>query len=226
MVRSREVAGAVASLAVCLTVLPALAADSVVAGAVREALHLAVERGVAAVARPAGFLDGPSIRISVPEQLAKVETKLRLAGQDRRADRFIESLNQVAEETAPAARPPLIIAVGQLALDDGHRVLLGGETAGTDLLRRVALGRVIAALNPVVGDLMDRVGATRRYKRFVRDSPFGGVLQPTPFDLDAYVVGKTADGIFHAIGREERRIRTDPAARPTARLREVFGAHR
>jgi hypothetical protein len=206
-------------------VLPALAADSVVAGAVREAMHLAVERGVAAVARPAGFLDNPSIRIPVPEQLARVETKLRLAGQDRRADRFIESLNQVAEETAPSARPPLIIAVGQLALDDGHRVLQGGEMAGTDLLRRVAFGRVIAALTPVVGDVMDRVGATRRYKRFVRDSPFG-FLQPTPFDLDAYVVGKTADGIFHSIGREEQRIRTDPSARPTARLRNVFGAQR
>ena len=224
--RSREVACIVAGLAVWSTALPALAADSLVAAALREALQLAVERGVAAVGRPEGLLVNSAIRIPVPEQLAKVETKLRQTGQDRRADRFVASLNHVAEEAAPAARPPLLAGVGDLPLDDGHRVLAGGDTAGTDLLRRVALGRTTTALYPVVVDAMGRVGVARRYKRFVRDSPLGGLFQQTPVDLEAYVVGRTVEGIFHAIGQEERRIRIDPAARPTARLREVFGAQR
>ena len=205
---------------------PALAADSVVAAALREALQLAVERGVAAVGRPDGFLGNPSIRLPVPEPLQKVETKLRQAGQDRRADRFVESLNHVAEEAAPAARVPLLGGVADMVLDDGHRVLSGGDTAGTELLRRVALGRAIAALTPAVGDAMSRVGVARRYKRFVRDSPLGGLIHQAPVDLDAYVVGRTADGIFHAVGQEERRIRSDPSARPTPRLRELFGAQR
>jgi len=166
------------------------------------------------------------LSLPVPEQLARVETKLRQTGQDRRADRFVASLNHVAEEAAPAARPPLLAGVGELPLDDGHRVLAGGDTAGTDLLRRVALGRATTALYPVVVDAMGRVGVARRYKRFVRDSPLGGLFQQTPVDLEAYVVGRTVEGIFHAIGQEERRIRIDPAARPTARLREVFGAQR
>ena len=217
----------VAALATCLAAWPALAADSVVATAVREALQLSVERGVAAVSRHEGFLDNPAIRIPVPEQLAKVEAKLRQSGQERRADKFVESLNRVAEESAPAARPPLLAGVAELVLDDGHRVLTGGETAGTDLLRRTTLGRVMAALNPAVVDAMGRVGTTRRYKRFMRDSSsFGGLFQQSPVDLDAYVAGRTVDGIFHAIGQEERRIRIDPAARPTARMREVFGAQR
>jgi hypothetical protein len=73
---------------------------------------------------------------------------------------------------------------------------------------------------------MSHTRVARRYKRFVRDSPVGGLFQQASVDLDAYVVGRTADGIFHVIGDEERRIRLDPSARPTARLRDVFGAHR
>jgi len=37
------------------------------------------------------------------------------------------------------------------------------------------------------------------------------------------VVGKALDGLFHVVGDEERKIRTDPAARVTSLLKEVFG---
>ncbi len=176
--------------------------------------------------RPDGFLGNPAIRVPIPEQLGKVEAKLRLAGQERQIERFETSLSYAAEYAAPAARPVLLAAVADLPLDDGRRVLAGGETAATEALRRHALGRVITALNPAVAQATDRLGTARRYKRLMKDSQFGGLVQGPNLDLDAYVVGRTVDGIFHAIGQEERRIRTDPAARPTALLREVFGAQR
>ena len=43
------------------------------------------------------------------------------------------------------------------------------------------------------------------------------------FDLDHYVTGKAVDGLFSMLGEEERKIRTDPAARGTELLRKVFG---
>jgi hypothetical protein len=42
------------------------------------------------------------------------------------------------------------------------------------------------------------------------------------FDLDRYVVGKSLDGLFYMVGQEEINIRTNPAARVTELLREVF----
>lgn len=199
---------------------------SQVAIAVREAIQLSIERGIAAVGRQDGFAANPATRIAIPEQLGKIESVLRLAGQDERVDRFAVSLNRAAEHAAPAARAPLLITASELALDDAARILAAGDTAATDALRRGALGRAIAALNPAVAEAMDRVGTARRYKRFVKGSQFGGLVREAPIDLEAHVVGHTVEGIFHAIGQEERRIRTDPAARPTARLREVFGAQR
>ncbi len=197
-----------------------------VVAALREALQLAVDRALSGVTRPDGFLANPAIRIPVPDQLAKIESALRLTGQDREVDRFIVSLNRAAEHAAIAARAPLMASVVEVGLDDGHRVLTGGETAATEALRRHAVGRTVNALHPAVAEAMDRAGTARRYKRFVKDAHFGGLMQPVSLDLDAFVVGRVVDGLFYAIGQEERRIRTDPAARPTQRLREVFGAQR
>jgi hypothetical protein len=220
-------------LVVCAAVRQAPAAERgregrgpKVVTALRETLQLGVERGLAVIGRPDGFSGNPAIRISIPESLAKVESRLRQAGEERRVDRFEASLNHAAEYAAPAARAPLLAAIVDLSLDDGHRVLTGGETAATEALRRHALGRLITVLNPAVAAATDRMGTARRYKRFMKDAQFGGLVQGAPPDLDAYVVGKTVESIFYAIGQEERRIRTEPGARPTPLLREVFRAQR
>lgn len=42
-------------------------------------------------------------------------------------------------------------------------------------------------------------------------------------DLDKYVTSKSVDGLFHMLGEEEKKIRTDPAARATDLLKKVFG---
>lgn len=42
-------------------------------------------------------------------------------------------------------------------------------------------------------------------------------------DSTNYVVGKTLDGLFHMLGQEEMKIRTNPSAQVTPLLKEVFG---
>ena len=42
-------------------------------------------------------------------------------------------------------------------------------------------------------------------------------------DLDHYVTRKALDGLFLIIAEEEKKIRTDPAARVTDLLKTVFG---
>ena len=41
-------------------------------------------------------------------------------------------------------------------------------------------------------------------------------------DLDGYAVTKALDGLFYVLGEEEKKIRTNPAARVTDLLKEVF----
>jgi len=42
-------------------------------------------------------------------------------------------------------------------------------------------------------------------------------------DLDDDVTSKSLDGLFHTVGEEEKKIRTNPAARTTDLLKTVFG---
>ena len=70
---------------------------------------------------------------------------------------------------------------------------------------------------------MSEVGVARQYDALLgqaRQVPF---LSLEAYDLNRYVVGRALDGLFHVLGEQERRIRTDPAARVTDLLREVFG---
>ncbi|MCX8034583.1 MAG: DUF4197 domain-containing protein [Thermodesulfovibrio sp.] len=71
---------------------------------------------------------------------------------------------------------------------------------------------------------MNDVGTTRAYKnmtdKYISAIPFSGLES---FDLDHYVTTKALDGLFYMIAQEEKKIRTDPAARVTELLRKVFG---
>jgi hypothetical protein len=69
---------------------------------------------------------------------------------------------------------------------------------------------------------MKEVGAKRRWEELMgraRSVPF---VRIQPLDIDAYVVTQALEGLFHVLGEEERKIRTDPAARVTSLLKQVF----
>ena len=70
---------------------------------------------------------------------------------------------------------------------------------------------------------MDEVGATRSYKDMMSKYETIPFMDRTSMDLDHYVTNKSLDGLFYMVGQEEKKIRTDPAARATDLLKTVFG---
>jgi hypothetical protein len=70
---------------------------------------------------------------------------------------------------------------------------------------------------------MTDVGVTKQYEDLFARAQSLPFLNLQSFDLDHYVVGKSLGGLFHVVGEEEKKIRTQPAARVTDLLREVFG---
>ncbi len=75
----------------------------------------------------------------------------------------------------------------------------------------------------MVKESMNSVGVTRQYKELVGLYAVIPFIKAEAFDLDQYVVSKALDGLFHVLGEEERKIRTNPAARVTDLLKKVFG---
>jgi len=70
---------------------------------------------------------------------------------------------------------------------------------------------------------MNEVGTSRSYKELIRKYEAVPFVPTAKLDLDTYVTTKSVDGLFLMLGEEEKKIRTNPAARGTELLRKVFG---
>ncbi len=196
--------------------------DEKVSSGLKEALRVGTGNAVELTGRPDGYFRNEVIKILMPAQLRTAERGLRAAGQGPQVDEFILSMNRAAERSAPLAKEIFWNAIRQMTFDDARNILSSGDTAATGYFRRKTSDNLTTAFRPVVEQAMNEVGATRRYKEVM------GRAQSLPFvriramDIDAYVVTKALEGLVHVLGEEEKKIRTNPAARVTSLLKEVF----
>lgn len=201
--------------------IESVAEPDLIAG-LKEALEIGTDNAVRLTGQSDGYFRNEAIKILMPEKLQTLEKGLRVIGQGDRIDEFVLSMNRAAEAAAPYAKEIFWEAIKQMNFDDARAILTGGETAATDFFRATTGDRLAAAFLPVVEQATDAVGVTRQYKALVGRYESVPFAQSIAFDVDQYVVEKGLDGLFFMLAEEERKIRTDPAARVTELLRRVF----
>ena len=76
----------------------------------------------------------------------------------------------------------------------------------------------------MVEKALNQVGVTRQYKELLGRAQSIPFMKTESLDIDRYVLGKSLDGLFVVLGEREKQIRTNPAARTTDLLKEVFAA--
>ncbi len=197
--------------------------DGTTAAGLKEALAVGTENAVRSLSKPDGYFGNELVKILMPEKLREVGDVLRKVGYERQVDEFVLSMNRAAEKAAPQAASIFGDAIREMTFDDARKILSGGDTAATDFFREKTHDRLYAAFKPVISSSMDKVGTTKSYKDLIgkyESLPFMGSQS---FDLDHYVTNKALDGLFLVVGQEEKKIRTDPAARVTDLLKSVFG---
>jgi hypothetical protein len=197
--------------------------DAQVAAGLKDALKVGTENTVNITGHLDGYFKNQAIKILMPEKLHSLESGLRMAGFGPQVDEFVLSMNRAAEKAAPAAKQIFWDAIGQMTFEDARGILAGKETAATDYFRAKTSDRLATAFKPIVSDSMNQVGVTRQYKELVGRFQMLPFARAESFDLDKYVVGKSLDGLFYVLGQEEVKIRTNPTARVTDLLKEVFG---
>jgi hypothetical protein len=196
--------------------------DKIISG-LKEALSIGTENTVNLTGNTDGFLKNEAIKILLPEKLQSMDKALRLAGFGSRVDEFVVSMNRAAEQAAPLAKPIFKDAVTNMSFDDARKILNGGNTAATDYFKGKTRDQLATAFKPEVEKTMNQVGVTTQYKQLVGQYTTLPFVQGPAFDVDDYVVGKSLDGLFYTLAQEEQKIRTNPAARVTDLLKEVFG---
>lgn len=197
--------------------------DVKIGSGLKEALKVGTENTVNLTGKLDGYFLNQAIKILMPEKLRNFEKGLRAVGYGPQVDEFVLSMNRAAEQAAPFAKQIFWDAVGEMTFEDARKILSGHETAATDYFKSRTTDKLTVAFRPVVDNAMNEVGVTRQYKELVGRFQTIPFVKSESFDIDHYVVTKALDGLFHVLGEEERKIRTNPAARVTDLLKEVFG---
>jgi hypothetical protein len=197
--------------------------DATISAGLKEALQIGAERSVSRAARPGGFLEDPRVRIPLPPELDKLARGLRALGFDGAVDDLETAMNRAAERAAREAQEPLVDAVASLTIADARAILAGRDDAATRVLRSHSESALRERFAPVVEKAMRGAGVYRAYDELrARNRALALLADPT-VELNRHVTDETLDGLFTLIADEERRIRSDPAARTTELLRAVFG---
>ena len=197
--------------------------DAKIGSGLKEALKVGTGNATSLTGRVDGYFMNQAIKIFMPEKLRNVEKVLRMVGYGPQVNGFVLSMNRAAERAAPAAKQIFWGAIGEMTFDDARKILSGHETAATDYFKGKTTNKLTAAFAPIVDKAMNEVGVTRQYKELTgryNSIPF---VKKDTFDIDRYVVSKSLDGLFYMVAEEEKKIRTNPAARVTDLLKEVFG---
>jgi hypothetical protein len=197
--------------------------DARIGAALKEALQVGTENAVRLTGRPDGYFRNEAIKILLPEQLRSLEKSLRAVGFGAQVDELVLGMNRAAERAAPQAKQIFWDAVGAMTIDDARSILGGADTAATDYFEAKTSDALTRAFRPIVETSMREVGVTRQYTELYRRAQAIPFLNVEAYDLDRYVVTRALDGLFHVVGEEEKKIRTNPAARVTELLRDVFG---
>ncbi len=160
----------------------------------------------------------------MPSQLETADKGLRMVGYGPQLDEFVLSMNRAAEAAAPGAKKIFGDAIGAMSIEDARKIWSGGDNAATQYFKSKTSDQLTAAFKPVVDKALNQVGVTRQYKELLGRAQSIPFMKTDSLDIDRYVLGKSLDGLFLVLGEQEKQIRTNPAARTTELLKEVFAS--
>ncbi len=196
--------------------------ENTIAAGLRQALQVGGERAVESAANGA-FNDDVRVKIPLPQQMQTVASALRAVGLGGEVDNFETQMNRAASAAVVEAKPVLLDAVKQMSLTDVMNIYNGGNSAATDYFRRKTSATLQQRFKPVVHEKMQQTGVYATYAELLQQYNALPFASKPSLDLEDYLTSKTTDGLFTLMADEEAKIRTNPAARSTALLQQVFG---
>ena len=193
------------------------------ASGIRAALQRGAESAVSLLGRPDGFLGDPRVRIELPGYLKDGARLLKATGQGKRVDELLTAMNRAAEAAVPAAKPLLVNAVRSMSVEDGLKILRGGDDSVTQFFAAKTREPLTQKFLPIVTQATQKVALADKYNAVAAKAAGLGLLRGEDASIQQYVTARALDGLFLMIGEEEKKIRQDPVGTGSAILKKVFG---
>ncbi len=191
---------------------------------VRAALSQGVDKAIGLLGAPNGFLGNPKYTIPLPPALEKADRALRMIGLSGDADELKAAMNHAAEAAVADAKPVFKQAVQKMTVADAKNILTGGETSATDYFRQATRSQLTTRFKPIVARATARLRLGALYDQYAGKAAQVGLIKAEDANLNDYVTARALDGLFTAIGEEERAIRKDPMGQASSLIKKVFGS--
>jgi hypothetical protein len=190
-------------------------------------IRAALERGAASavdlLGRNDGFLGNPLVRIELPGYLKDAVKVLKATGQGKRVDELVTAMNRAAEAAVPEAKSLLVDAVKSMSVEDGLKLLRGGDDSVTQFFAAKTRAPLTEKFLPIVTKSTEKVALADKYNAVAGKALGLGLVKSEDANIQRYVTRRALDGLFLMIAAEEKKIRQDPMGSGSAILRKVFG---
>jgi hypothetical protein len=193
-------------------------------GGLRAAIAQGVDKAIATLGAPNGFLGNPKYTIPLPSGLEKAEHALRMIGLSGDTDRLKEAMNHAAEMAVADAKPVFKQAVQKMTVADAKSILTGGDTAATQYFRQATSAQLTERFKPIVSRETAKLKLGSLYDQYAGKAAQVGLIGAKDANLNDYVTAKALDSLFGAIAEEEVAIRKDPLGQASSLVKKVFGA--
>ncbi len=192
------------------------------ARAVKESLELGSVRASDLLSRKGGYSNHPVYRITLPQQVQPIASRLRQFGLGGQLDRVEVLMNQGAEQAAAEAKAVFIDAVRAMTITDALGIVRGPETAATDYFRRQTEASLRQRYLPILQRNLEQLGFYRQYKQMLSAYDALPIQNKPNLDLEQHALTQSLNGLFTQIGEEEKLIRRDPLGRGSSAIAAVF----
>ena len=193
-------------------------------GGLRAAISQGIDKAIGTLGAPNGFLGNPKYTIPLPSALEKADRALRMIGMSGDADELKAAMNHAAEMAVADAKPVFKQAAQRMTVADAKGILTGGETAATQYFRQATSAQLTTRFKPIVERATAKLKLRGLYDQYAGKAAQVGLVSAQDANLNDYVTAKALDGLFQAIGEEERAIRKDPMGQASSLIKKVFSA--
>lgn len=186
-----------------------------IGGSMKGLLGNASDSALDQLAQPGAFYADQAVRILLPGPLQKATKLMRLTDKAGITNNLVKSLNDAAGLAAQEAKPVFRSAIDSMTLADGVGIVAGGDTAGTQYLRRTSGEVLRQKMRPLVSNALGRTGAFKQLDSLGTSGTGGvlGALAGVDLSRDGLidsVTDQAMSGMFTYIGREEANFRKNP----------------
>lgn len=185
-------------------------------GSLKGVLGSASDSALDQLSRPGAFYADQAVRILLPGPLQKATKLMKLTDKVGLTNNLTRSINDAAGLAAQEAKPVFRSAIDSLTLADGVGIVTGGDTGGTQYLRRTSGEVLRQKMRPFIADALGRTGALKQLDSLGSGGGAGsilGALAGVDLSRDGLidsVTDQAMSGIFTYIGREETKFRKNP----------------